>query len=347
MGIFMKWSLILIATLVMSSCSSFQKNEHDSYRSLANTTTLRVFVRSLARRTGNVAAREMEQQIQNNFKRFILQTPDGSDVGNWARLGITKEQAQRINSLYDDLPYMNKVHKWIMENVTVLARGVKPSIARAVYSEIAGNSRVLVNPYAGMTDEATQMTLQRRNQNRPGRVRNTNADELGAPSIFDDILGRQRRIASATEGLNMRGLESNAKKYILDNMNLTDDFVRNNPLLASNINHSAESALMIVKKTGRRSVGPGCKQFNEKASAEILELKARVDMRRAQIIEQKAYAKAGDTFNSVDDIDDALRLSQREIDDATEEAFEEVLGYTRTEARAAIRRLKAKPCKVY
>ena len=285
MGIFMKWSLILVISLVMSSCSSLNKSQHDTYRSLANTTALRVFVNSLARRTGNVAARELEQQIQNNFKRFIMQTPDGSDVGNWARLGITKDQAQRISTLYDDLPYMNKVHKWIMENVTVLARGVKPSIARAVYNEISGSGIVLVNPYAGMTDEATQLTLQRRNQNRPGSVRNTNADDLGAPSIFDDILGRKRRIASATESLNIKGLDSNAKKYILDNMNLSDDFVRTNPLLASNINHSAESALMIVKKTGRRSVGPGCKQFNEKASAEILELKARVDMKRAQLIE--------------------------------------------------------------
>tara|TARA_B100001971_G_scaffold152968_1_gene142172 strand:- start:567 stop:1541 length:975 start_codon:yes stop_codon:yes gene_type:complete len=321
--------------------------QHDSYRSLANTTALRVFVNSLARRSGNVAARELEQQIQNNFRRFIMEVPDGSDVGNWARIGITKEQAKRINSLYDDLPYMNKVHKWIMENVTVLARGIKPSIARTVYNEISGGRHVLVNPYAGMTDDAAQSVLNRRNQNRPGSVRNNNAAKMDPPTIYDDILGRNRRIASATESLQLNKLDSNAKKYILDNISVSDDFVKNNPLLASNMNHSAESALMIVKKTGRRSVGPGCKQFNEKASAEILELKARVDMRRAQIIEQKAYAKAGDTFNSVDDIDDALRLSQKEIDDATEEAFEEVLGYTKVEARAAIKRLKAKPCKVY
>lgn len=343
----MKWSLFLTICLLMSACSSVNTSQHDTYRSLANTTALRLFVRSVAKRSGNVAARELEQQIQRNFKSFIMQTPDGSDVGNWARIGITREQASKINGLYDDLPYMNKVHKWIMENVTVLARGVKPSIARAVYNEISGGSHALLNPYRGMTDDAAAGVLNRRNQNRPGAVRNNTANSMEPPSIYDDILGRNRRIASATESLNINKIDDKAKQYILDNINVSDDFVRQNPLLASNMNHSAESALMIVKKTGRRSVGPGCKQFNEKASAEILELKARVDMRRAQIIEQKAYAKAGDTFNSVDDIDDALRLSQKEIDDATEEAFEEVLGYTKVEARAAIRRLKAKPCKVY
>jgi hypothetical protein len=39
--------------------------------------------------------------------------------------GSPKNRLSRINGLYDDLPYMNKVHKWIMENVTVLARGDK------------------------------------------------------------------------------------------------------------------------------------------------------------------------------------------------------------------------------
>lgn len=343
----MKKLLCFILILTMSACST--NSFHSSaQRSLANTRVLQTFIKGIARKSGNVATRELEQQIQNNLKKYIMQTPDGSDVGNWARMGITKEQASKINTLYDDLPYMNKVHKWIMENVTVLARGIKPSIARTVYNEIAGNTRVLVNPYQGMSDEVAELTLSRRNSNRPGAVRNTRAESLGSNgSIFDDISARKRRIASATESLEIKGLDSSAKKYIMENLNITDDFVKNNPILASNINHSAESALAIVKKTGKRSVGPGCKNFSKNASEEILELKARVDMRRAQIIEEKAYLKAGENFNSVDDIDDALRLSQREIDDATEEAFEEVLGYTRVEARAALKRLKSKPCKVY
>jgi len=345
----MKFLMSFVLIIGVSACSSW--NGHSSRkleRKLANTRVLQTFLKSIARKSGNVGAAQLEKQIQNNFKKFVMQTPDGSDVGNWARMGITKEQASKINSLYDDLPYMNKVHKWIMENVTVLARGIKPSIARTVYNEIAGTGRVMTNPYAGMNDDLAELTLSRRAQNRPGALRNNNADQLGrSSSIYDDISARQRRIASATESLNVKGLDKNAKKYILEHLNLSDDFVKNNPLLASNINHSAESALSIVKKTGKPAVGPGCKSFNEKASTEILELKARVDMRRAQIIEEKAYLKAGDNFNSVDDIDDALRLTKKEMDEATEEAFEEVLGYTKVEARSALKRLKSKPCKVY
>jgi hypothetical protein len=76
----------------MSACST--NSTHSPERSLANTRVLQSFIKNLARKSGNVATRELEQQIQNNLKKFIMQTPDGSDVGNWARMGITKEQAQ-------------------------------------------------------------------------------------------------------------------------------------------------------------------------------------------------------------------------------------------------------------
>ena len=49
----------------------------------------------------------------------------------------------------------------------------------------------------------------------------------------------------------------------------------------------------------------------------------------------------------MDEVPGAKRLTEKEIIEEQENAFSEVLGYTRLEARAAIKRLKNKPFRVY
>lgn len=94
-------------------------------------------------------------------------------------------------------------------------------------------------------------------------------------------------------------------------------------------------------------MGPGCKKFNETAAESIIANKADIDQLRAQIIEQKAYDKAGKVFNSFEEVAPAKRLTQIEIDDATIEAFKKVNAMTDDEARLALNRLKQDPCKIY
>lgn len=334
--------LVFSVMLTLAACQSTPPRKVE--RSIANTTVLRTFLKEVAEQSRDVGARDLQQQIEKNLKEYIRQNSEG-EHGNWVRMGITKDQAFKIESLYDDLPYMNKVQKWVMENVTTLAKGVKPSIASNAYTKIVGRSGSVINPYQGLSDDVKDLAMARRGQTMPSHLRRKAPEAQKSQSISDELRSRNNRLIAAVE--NLDGVDSTAKQYILNNLKISDDLVKNNPLVASNIHHSVEGSVLITKKTGLRSMGKGCESFNEKASGEILEIKARVDMRRAELIEQKAYDKAGKVFNSVDEIPADRRLSQAEIDEATEEAFEDVLGYSRKEAQAAIKRLKSPPCQVY
>lgn len=339
----MSKALILFFTFALLSCQSTPSRKVE--RSIANTTLLRTFLREVSDQSKRHAASELQQQVERRLKEYIRQSPDSGDFGNWTRMGITKDQAMKIESLYDDLPYMNKVQKWVMENITILAKEVKPSVARSAYNKILGKSGSLFDPYHGLTDDVQDLAMARRNQTMPGHLRRKAPAQSKPKTVVEELQSRNNRLIAATEKLE--GVDDTAKQYLLNNLKMGDDLVKTNPMVASNIHHSVEGSLLITKKTGRRAVGKGCKAFNEKASGEVLELKARVDMRRAELIEKKAYDKAGGVFDSIDDVPANKRLTQSEVDDLTEEAFEDVLGYSRVEARAAIKRLKSPPCQVY
>lgn len=332
-----------VLTLSFTACQSSPSRRME--RSVANTTVLRSFLGEVAQQSRNQASRELQQQVEENLKRFLRQDPSDGSHGNWVRMGITREQAMKIDSIYDDLPYMNKVQKWIMENVTVLAKEVKPSVARSAYNKILGRSGSLFDPYHGLADNVQSMAMARRNQTMPEGLKRKTPDQAKPKSVSDELRSRNTRLIAAAEKLE--AVDDTTRSYLIKNLKVADDLAKNNPMVVSNIHHSMEGSLIIAKKTGRRSVGKGCKGFSEKASGEVLELKARVDMRRAELIEKKAYDKAGGAFDSADEIPADRRLTQQEVDELTEQAFQDVLGYSRREAQAALKRLKSPPCQVY
>lgn len=340
----MKKILLFSLILAFSSC---QMNSHNrvSSRSVANTNIMKNFIGEVARGSQKYVAKELEHELEKRLKAFLSKEADGSEIGNWARMGITKDQAKNINGLYDDLPYMNKVQKWVMENITTLMREIKPSIARTAYNKILGNAGSF-NPYAVLNESVESTAIARRNSVKPSKF-SREIPEVKIVSVADEIANKNKQLVNYTQKLKTKGLDPKTQESILKSLDLSDDFIRRNPASASNIHHSVESSITIASKTGSRGVGVGCPKFNQKASGDVLDIKSRVDMRRAQIIEEKAYEKAGRKFASVDEIPEASRLTAREIDDATEEAFEDVLGYSRKEAKAAVNRLKTPPCQVY
>tara|TARA_Y100000780_G_scaffold231707_1_gene258302 strand:+ start:75075 stop:76031 length:957 start_codon:yes stop_codon:yes gene_type:complete len=308
-------------------------------RSLANTTLLRSFINEVANQSEKMAAKELQEQLDKKFKEFIREGAENK-TGNWVRMGITRDQAMKIESLSDDLPYMNKVQKWVMENMTTLTKDVKPSVAAKAYAEITGKTGSLHNPYAGMSDEVADLTSGARNFTMPNKLKTSGED-----SVTSELKKRNNRLIAAVD--EVESADPKAIEYLKINLERSAKMIKSNPMVASNIHHSLEGALLITRKTGKRALGPGCESFNGKASERVLELKSRVDMRRAELIEQKAYDKAGFVFNKLDEVPPANRLTEKEIDEITEEAFSDILGYTRLEARAAIKRLKNKPCRVY
>lgn len=335
--------LILSLAVAFLSCQSTPSRKME--RSVANTTVLRTFISEVADQSRAMAARELQERVERSLKEFLRQEPSDGKFGNWVRMGITREQALKINSLYDDLPYMNKVQKWVMENITILAREVRPSVARSAYNKILGRSGVLLDPYVSLSDDVQGMAMARRNQTMPEALRRNTPSPSGPKSVSAELRSRNNRLIAAVE--NLDEIDAASKGYFLNNLKVSDDIMKNNPLVASNIHHSMEGSLLIAKKTGRKAVGKGCQGFNEKASAEVLEIKARIDMRRAELIEKRAYDKAGGVFENASELPSAKRLSQGEVDELTEQAFQDVLGYTRKEASAAVKRLKSPPCQVY
>ncbi|MCO4754785.1 MAG: hypothetical protein KC478_09890 [Bacteriovoracaceae bacterium] len=338
----MKNFAVLFLTFSIASCQ--MTPSRNMSRSIANTSLLRSFLKEVADQSEKMAAKELQSQLDARFKEFIREEAPNGQSGNWARMGITKDQAMKIDSLYDDLPYMNKVQKWVMENMTVLMKEVKPSIAAKAYSSIAGNAGGLYNPYKGLSDDVGSAVSSRRSQTMPDNMRRRQAQPKEA-SVVQELHSRNTRLIAAIEEVNKA--DPKALEYLKVNLERSKEMISKNPLVASNIHHSLEGALLITKKTGKRSLGPGCEAFNGKASERILELKSRVDMRRAELVEQRAYDKAGFVFNKVDEVPAANRVTESEIDELTEQAFSDVLGYTRLEAKAAIKRLKSKPCKIY
>lgn len=337
--------LCLIFALVSCQSSRSRFSPSLSGRSIANTPVLKMFIQELAQDSGRVASKELQQKVEENLIDYLRAEVGKDEAGNWVRMGITKEQAMKINSLYDDFPYMNKVQKWVMENITTLVKDVKPSSARNAYNKILGKNGSLFDPYQGMADDVQAMTTSRRNQNMPAHLREKPAAQSEPKTVEQELKSRNNRLIAAAEELEVA--DATGRQYLIDNLKFIDEAAKTNPMVASNVIHSMESSLLIMKKTGQRAVGKGCTDFNQKIAGEISEIKARVDMKMAELTEARAYSKAGEVFDSVDQVPMERRLTEGELDEIREEAFQDVLGYTNKEARAAIKRLKSPPCQVY
>lgn len=324
-----KLALLLGLSMALASCQAFRSSDSPSRkvkREIANSRLLREFIDDIARQTQKSATKYSSEQIERKVLEYIKRKEKDMAFGNWSKMGLMDDQAKQINGLYDDLPYMNKVHKWVSENITRIIK-VETKIAESAYDLIMLRSKPLLNPYKVAAGEANQMMLSRRNASSP----------FASTFQKESIVKTQVR----------KTKDPTIRKVYQENFSSFNKRADLNPALEANYHEILESATMITRKSGHAGMGAGCKTFNEKASLEILEMKANVDIYRAKLIEEKAYRKAGREFASIDDIPSNKRLSADEIDEATEEAFESVLNYTRAEAKIAVRRLKGKPCKVY
>jgi len=324
----LKLSSILLATFMLASCQSFHSVKPNQKRYIANigSGALKGFIDDIARQTQGTANRMSAAQIEKKVLAYIKKKESSAAYGNWQKMGILDDQAKNIDNLYDDLPYMNKVHKWVTQNITDILP-INPSMAESAYKAIVQRSGSGFNPYKLTQKQLQQLTTARASSTSP-------FESSHIREVF--VKGEMRTIASAE-----------TRALYQQNYKLYKARVKNDPVLATNIHETIESAMNITKRTGHKGMGKGCKTFQEKASVEVLEMKANLDIYRAKIIEEKAFAKAGGPFDNIDDVASAKRLTTQEVDDATEEAFRKVLNYTDDEARLAVQRLKKAPCQVY
>lgn len=317
-----------IVIILFTSCQhhSSQYASSKNSRKVANSSAMRLFIQEIAIRGNGLTVHTIETQALSYIKR------QENKVGNWQQMGITKEEAMGIKSLYDDLPYMNKVRKWVRSNITKIVR-VEAKIAKEAYDVIMKGHTSYINPYKlAASQEVTQMVSTRRRSLSPTRSINEHT----------------RRVSMSINDLpSSYSWSSGIKKRYKENLLTLIRRGKTNPSIIANANEIIESAANVTKKTGLSGMGDGCRAFNESAASNIISNKADIDLLRSQLIEEKAYAKAGKVFGSFDEIPVAQRLTQSEVDDATVEAFKRINAMTDDEARSAVSRLKKKPCRLY
>jgi hypothetical protein len=318
-----KLSSVLLAVLTLSSCQSFNSvSEHspNQRRYIANigSGVLKGFIDDISAQTRNSTQRFTNKQIEKKALEYIKK--------NHKKLGITKAQADEIGSIYDDLPYMNKVHKHLTRNITDVIP-VNSSIAEKAYSAIVKKSASSLNPYSAAGRELREGTLAARSSASPN-----------SPLNFDDAVVRQeiRSVDNVT-----------VRKTYQDNYKLFKARQSTDPIAAANINEIIESATVVYNRTGKSAMGKGCKKFNENASSEVLEVKANIDIEFAIAVEKKAFEKAGGPFKHHKDIPDNKKLTVDEIEEVRVATFQKQLNYTAEEAATAVKRLKRAPCQVY
>lgn len=311
---------LTVLSLVIMSCQSHKPEYRYNGRRIASTPILKTFLREVSQRAKIKSTQELEEQVLNYIKR---QSKDSS-YGNWVQMGISDSQAKKITSLYDDLPHMHKVRKWVTENITKIVK-VEKRFAREAYELINQGHLVYKNPYSASS------------------VTSKIASKRGTISPFKSINDKKSRVLENIQSVGNSKASREYRGLLLDFQRRS----RTEPAIFSNGLEMIESGAAITRKTGLRAYGPGCRSFNEKASFEVIEIKANVDAYRANLIAQKAEEKAGKAFKSFSDIPTQSRLTASDIDEATIKSFEDVLGYTNVEAKAAVRRLKRKPCQVY
>jgi len=287
------------------------------YIAASNSQLFRTFIKSLSEQTGK-EAHILETQIVKYLKN--------QDDKNWTKVGLKKSQANEISGLYDDLPHMNKVRKWVSENVTKIIR-VETRIAAKAYALIKSETRTVLNPYKFHTPSTSAMMSARRSSVSP----------------YKSINQKQLRVLEEIKTINNRSVASTYKTNLLTFQKRGKDF----PSIHANGQEIVESAATINRLTGHAGMNKGCKSFNTTASEGVIDMKANLDIYRAKLVQEKAFNKAGKKFNHYDDVADDLRLTKTELDESTVRSFEDVLGYSNVEARAAVKRLSNPPCSIY
>lgn len=313
---------VILLVLFLVSCQSHHSSHMPQTRGVASGEVFSKFVRSLSQQ-----AKMSSDDIERSILTYIKQKGTNNTHHNYQLMGITEEQAGQIKSLNDNLPFMPKVRKWAMENMDKINPRISKGTISDVYQSIVVEKKGLINPYA-ISADASRTARQSRRQTL---------------SPIQSISEKDQRILDAIRKINNRSVENVYRK----NLASMQSRGAQNPAIHANGQEIVESAALITQKTGLKAMGEGCEQFSKTASMETLEIKANIDLYRAQLVEERAVQKAGRQFASVDEIPEASRLTAQELDDITVQSFRDVVGYTDDEARAALARLKKKPCKLY
>lgn len=314
--------VLILGLITLISCQTNRNGEKVSREIATGELVWRTFVKQFSQKS-----KMSEESIEKTMIQYFQKKSNSGKDGNYISLGITDDQAQKIKSLGDDLPYMPKVRKWGMENMDKIFPTVQKGILADVYEEVVVASRGVTNRYK-ITIANTANRRARQKQISPIR----------------SISEKQEQLLGDIRGINDKTLETVLRK----NLHTFNKRGMNSPTIQVNGQEIIESAILISRKTGKKAIGDGCEAFTKSASREVLEIKANVDLYRAKLIEARAYNKNnGRSFASVKDVPEELRLTQLEIDDATKEAFRKVLGYSEKDASAALKRLKGNTCKLY
>ncbi len=313
---------VILLVLFLVSCQSHYSSHMPQTRGVASGEVFSKFVRSLSQQ-----AKMSSDDIERSILTYIKQKGTNNTHHNYQLMGITEEQAGQIKSLNDNLPFMPKVRKWAMENMDKINPRISKGTISDVYQSIVVEKKGIINPYA-ISSDASRTARQSRRQTL---------------SPIQSISEKDQRILDAIRKINNRSVEDVYRK----NLASMQSRGAQNPAIHANGQEIVESAALITQKTGLKAMGEGCEQFSKTASMETLEIKANIDLYRAQLVEERAVQKAGRQFASVDEIPEASRLTAQELDDITVQSFRDVVGYTDDEARAALARLKKKPCKLY
>lgn len=324
----MKTILIFTLTfLFLASCQSHNSIYHSGVsREIANTVFLRDFLDDIARQMTKRGERITTQQLEKKIMEYIRKREGDMAHGNWTKMGLNKMQADDMKSLYDDVPHMNRVQKWVSENITRIVK-VSDDVAFSSYKLIMRESGSAINPYAYGKTASTAMMSSRRSLIRPPAMTKT---------PYQSINEKSSRVFTQIADIKDQAIK---KIYMKNYMDLASRG-KINPRLMANTNEILESAAQITKVTGRAGLGSGCNAITKNASDDVIDGITSYMNQRSRIIqaEMRKLTKDGRKATKAE-IDNIMNKADRE-------AFEISHGYTPIEAQAAVNRLKNKPCKV-
>lgn len=322
-----KFLILVLTTLFLVSCQSHNSSFNSKgSRNIANTVVLRNFLDDIARQMTKKGERITTVELEKKIMSYIKRKEGDMAHGNWTKMGLNKVQADDMKSLYDDVPHMRRVQKWVSENITRIVK-MSDDVAYNSYKLIMKESGSMINPYAYGKAASTNMMSTRRALIKPPAMTKT---------PYQSINDKSSRVFTQIADVKDQAIK---KIYMKNYMDLASRG-KIDPRLMANTNEILESATQITKATGRAGLGSGCNAITKNASDDVIDGITSYMNQRSKMIqaEMKRITKDGRKATKAE-IDNIMNKVDRE-------AFEVSHGYTPIEAEAAVKRLKNKPCKV-
>lgn len=308
--------------LFLTFIVSCQSNPISTNRSIANVVKIdswKDFVKAFSGQ-----AKMSEDKVEEAILSYLKKKPEGATHSNATLAGISDDQIRQISSFSDDLPYIGKIKKWSLENLDQVFPKLKNINYSEIYKTAVIRDRGIYNPYSH--------TLRSKLINRKERLLVKSNIDQGNLMVVDQI---------------MQVSSKDSKELLLNSLKEYKARGKTEPSIAVNGQEIIKSAILVEQKTGLRGLGKGCEDIIKTASRTAIENKASVDIERALILERMAYEKnQGRQFASISDVPN-VKFTQKELDQATELAFRNVMKYGPDQAKKAVRKLKSRPCKVY